>query len=294
MSRFGQGGSSSFLNLYYKEASKYSLLSRSEEIDLFRKMYKWSKNKSKCGSSDRRVGKEARTTLINSNLRLVIKIAKQFTGLGLDLSDLINEGNIGLIRGVDKYDLTKGAKLSHYSGFWIKQTIMRALANTGRTIRIPAGAVQQKIKISRFTEEFEKKHGRKPSLEEIGKALKLKKERIIILSDASLTVSSLNSKVSRNDGCQEEIGDFIPDPRLKSPDEIIKIKSDNAVLEKCLSKLTLKERHVIEKRFGLGPDLPETLERIGEDFGLTRERIRQIEFIAMRKLRLYIKKEFRK
>ena len=128
------------IKIYYDQASQHGLLSREEEVKLFEEFHKWRDNKSNCGARARNRGKEARETLINSNLRLVIKIAKEFMGSGLDLGDLINEGNSGLIKGVDKFELGRGAKLSHYAGFWIRQCIMRALANHGRTIRLPPGS----------------------------------------------------------------------------------------------------------------------------------------------------------
>jgi len=276
------------IQLYYDEASRFDLLTKEEEIELFKTMHKWTHNKSNCGSSARKKGAEAREQLISSNLRLVIKIAKEFIGAGLDLPDLINEGNTGLIKGVDKFELGKGAKLSHYSSFWIRQCIMRALANHGRTIRLPQGAVQQKINIIKFRSEFQVKHDRQPSYQEIAKGLKLSLDRVILLSESSLTVASLNAPAGKTQSPEEEaseLGDLLADEKSRVPDEVAQINNDNAVLYSCLEKLDNRERYIIEKRFALTDQKPETLEVIGERFGVTRERIRQVETQAMNKLK---------
>ena len=279
------------VQLYYEEASRFDLLSREEEIELFKTMHKWTHNKSKCGSSARKKGIEAREKLINSNLRLVIKMAKEFIGSGLDLPDLINEGNTGLIKGVDKFQLGKGAKLSHYAGFWIRQCIMRALANNGRTIRLPQGAVQQKINIIKFKNEFEIEKGRRPSNKEIANALKISLDRVILLSESSLTVASLNAPAGKLQSPEEEsseMGDLLADEKSRVPDEVAQINNDNDVLYSCLEKLDNRERYIIEKRFALTDQKPETLEVIGERFGVTRERIRQVETQAMNKLKFLL------
>lgn len=278
---------SKLIKIYYTQASEYPLLSRSEEIELFKTMHKWSHNKSNCGSSARKKGNEAREKLINSNLRLVIKISKEFMGSGLDLSDLINEGNAGLIRAVDKFKLDQGAKLSHYAGFWIRQGIMRGLANHGRTIRLPQGAVQQKINIIKFSQKYENKNLRRPSNEQIAKALKISLDRVILLNQSSLNVASLNSPIVDKSGEDEfkEMGDCLADYKFKLPDELAMLNNDNNILYSCLDKLDTRERYIIEKRFALDCQKPETLEVIGEKFGVTRERIRQVETQAIRKLR---------
>ena len=275
------------IQLFYDEASKFPLLSKDEEIKTFQIMHKWSNNKSNCSSSARKKGKEAREKLINSNLRLVIKIAKEFIGSGLDLPDLINEGNTGLIKGVDKFKANKGAKLSHYAGFWIRQCIMRALANQGRTIRLPQGAVQQKINIIKFKSEFEMVHGRWPTTYEIAKNFKLSIDRVILLTQSSLTVASLNAPCqspNSEDG-DAEVGDLVADDSFSNPDQSAMVKNDNKLLYDCLNKLDERERYIIEKRFALEAPKTETLEVIGERFGVTRERVRQVEAQAMNKLK---------
>jgi RNA polymerase primary sigma factor len=275
------------IQLYYDEAAKFPLLSKDEEIETFQIMHKWTNNKSNCGSNTRKKGIEAREKLINSNLRLVIKIAKEFMGSGLDLPDLINEGNTGLIKGVDKFKSGKGAKLSHYSSFWIRQCIMRALANQGRTIRLPQGAVQQKINIIKFKAEFETVHGRWPTTYEIAKNLKLSIDRVILLTQSSLTVASLNApcKSPNSEESDAEVGDLVPDDSFSNPDQSAMVKNDNKLLYDCLDKLDERERYIIEKRFALEAPKSETLEVIGERFGVTRERVRQVEAQAMNKLK---------
>ena len=275
---------SPLIRLYYEEASRRELLSREEEDNLFSILHKWSHNKSNCGSRARKKGTEAREILITSNLRLVIKIAKGFMHVGLDFADLINEGNAGLIKAVDKFELGKGAKLSHYAGFWIKQSIMRALANHGRTIRLPAGAVQQKMSIIKFINKFREKHGSPPSNEEIAKALKLSVDRIALLNESALNVTSLNSFVGESDSEPTELGSVLPDQSIKAPDHNALFNDDNAILYECLDKLHFREKYIIEKRFALNCQKPQTLEVIGKKFGVTRERIRQVEKQAMRKL----------
>lgn len=286
---------SKIIRIYYDQASQHSLLSREEEIRLFEDFHKWKDNKSSCGARVRNKGKEARETLIHSNLRLVIKIAKEFMGSGLDLGDLINEGNSGLIKAVDKFELGKGAKLSHYAGFWIRQCIMRGLANHGRTIRLPQGAVQQKINIIKFINEFETKNNYRPTNHQIAKALKLSLDRVILLNESSLNVASLNSPIADKDGQEDikEMGDNLADQKFSTPDEVAMVNNDNNLLYKCLDKLDTRERYIIEKRFALTDQKAETLEVIGEKFGVTRERIRQVETQAMRKLRNFLQRSIK-
>tara|TARA_R100000008_G_C3583461_1_gene170333 strand:+ start:1620 stop:2516 length:897 start_codon:yes stop_codon:yes gene_type:complete len=278
---------SKIIQIYYSQAAQHELLSRDEEIELFKVMHKWSRNKSHCGAVARKKGKEAREKLINSCLRLVIKIAKEFMGSGLDLGDLINEGNAGLVRAVDKFDLHKGAKLSHYAGNWIRCMITRGLGNHGRTIRMPLGAVQQKLNMIKFIDSFQTKNSYTPSNKQIAKNLNLSEARVILLRDTPLNVPSLNVPLMDKDGGEEvkEMGDVLPDEKFLVPDELAMINNDNNLLYSCLDKLDNRERYIIQKRFALDCQKPETLEVIGEKFGVTRERIRQVETQAIRKLK---------
>jgi RNA polymerase sigma factor (sigma-70 family) len=193
---------------------------------------------------------------------------------------------------VDKFLLGKGAKLSHYAGFWIRQGIMRALANHGRTIRLPQGAVQQKIKIIKFAQHFEQENNYRPSNAQIAKALKIPKTRVDLLNEASLNVASLNAPSSNKNNGEEfsELADTLPDNKFKVPDEIAMINNDNNILYSCLEKLDNREKYIITKRFALDCQKPETLEVIGHKFGVTRERIRQVESEAIRKLKFLLKR----
>tara|TARA_Y100001937_G_scaffold27415_1_gene39409 strand:+ start:5674 stop:6543 length:870 start_codon:yes stop_codon:yes gene_type:complete len=273
------------LNIYYEESSKYPLLSRKEEIELFERMLKWSKNKSCCSTIARKKGKEAKEILINSNLRLVIKIAKDFNSLGLELQDLISEGNLGLVKAVENFKPNVGAKFSTYAAFWIKQKIRRALSNQGRTIRIPTGSIQQKLNIIKFKEQYKEKYNCYPSVKEISKKVGVSVDRVKLLNESSLQIPSLNSLISDAEGDEKELMDIIEDKSNQSPDEAYVYKNNSKVLYECLSKLSSRERYIISKRQALDCDKRQTLESIGDKFGVTRERIRQIETIAMAKLK---------
>jgi RNA polymerase primary sigma factor len=265
------------LNIYYEESSKYPLLSRKEEIKLFERMLKWSKNKKHCGTIARKKGKEAKEALINSNLRLVIKIAKDFNSLGLELQDLISEGNLGLVKAVENF--------KPYASFWIKQKIRRALSNQGRTIRIPTGSIQQKLNIIKFKEQYKEKYDCYPSIKEISKKVGVSVDRVKLLNESSLQIPSLNSLISDAEGDEKELMDIIEDKSNQPPDEAYVYKNNSKVLYECLSKLSSRERYIISKRQALDCDKRQTLESIGDKFGVTRERIRQIEIIAMAKLK---------
>ena len=273
------------LNIYYEESSKYPLLSRKEEIELFERMLKWSKNKKHCGTIARKKGKEAKEALINSNLRLVIKIAKDFNSLGLELQDLISEGNLGLVKAVENFKPNVGAKFSTYASFWIKQKIRRALSNQGRTIRIPTGSIQQKLNIIKFKEQYKEKYDCYPSIKEISKKVGVSVDRVKLLNESSLQIPSLNSLISDAEGDEKELMDIIEDKSNQPPDEAYVYKNNSKVLYECLSKLSSRERYIISKRQALDCDKRQTLESIGDKFGVTRERIRQIETIAMAKLK---------
>jgi len=273
------------LNIYYEESSKYPLLSRKEEIKLFERMLKWSKNKKHCGTIARKKGKEAKEALINSNLRLVIKIAKDFNSLGLELQDLISEGNLGLVKAVENFKPNVGAKFSTYASFWIKQKIRRALSNQGRTIRIPTGSIQQKLNIIKFKEQYKEKYDCYPSIKEISKKVGVSVDRVKLLNESSLQIPSLNSLISDAEGDEKELMDIIEDKSNQPPDEAYVYKNNSKVLYECLSKLSSRERYIISKRQALDCDKRQTLESIGDKFGVTRERIRQIETIAMAKLK---------
>jgi RNA polymerase primary sigma factor len=286
--------SKDLLDWYFQEAAKTPLLSIEEERELVSQMKRWTLNP-KAGQGTRRKGMEARETLIKANLRLVVKIANEYKGLGLDLGDLINEGNIGLMKAVDKYKSDKGAKLSYYASFWIRQCITRGLSNIGRTIRLPTGAIAQKIKILKFIEKYKDLNRSEPDEEDIAKELGLSVERVRLLSEAAFTLPSINVKIATDAGDSDtlERGDLIEDVKIGSPDVLAENSDTNAAIDKCLSKLKPRERLIVERRFGLGNIKSETLESIGDDFGLTRERIRQIETMALRKMSRLMHREMK-
>ncbi len=255
--------------IYLKEIGEIPLLDREEEVRLAKGVAKGEE--------------EARRELIRSNLRLVVKIAKKYEHLGLPLLDLIQEGNQGLIKGVERYDLSKGTKLSTYAAWWIKQAIMRALSNQGKIIRIP---VYMQEKISSFKKDSAKlsqKLGRPPTKSEIARALGLSFEKIDYLSEVSRTPSSLDAKIDE-EGVSRLV-DVIQDQTSPSPDQAINISSQKEDLMLLLKKLATRERRILVMRFGLKKESPRTLEYIGRKFGISRERVRQIINKSIKKLR---------
>ena len=203
----------SILNKYMHDVGKYDLLSPDEERELFEQMHEGIKSDGRNRKAKKR-GREARERLIQSNLRLVVKIAKSFRNIGLDYEDLVNEGNIGLITAVDKFKPEKGAKLSYYSSFWIKQCIRRAISNKGRTIRLPVAVVDLKLKIYKYIEKFESKNMRKPSSQEVSDALEIPLVKVNKLLKLSLQSESLNKLVNDNN---KELGGLIHDGKMKDP-----------------------------------------------------------------------------
>lgn len=269
------------LQLYMSEVADTELLSREEEGELFKKMYKWSRAK-KCSARTEAKGKAARSMLIKANLRLVIKIAKEFRNVGLDYDDLINEGNIGLMNAIDKYDLEKGAKLSYYASFWIKQTIRRAISNKGRTIRLPVGVVEVKLKINKYIDKYQNEQGRDPTPRRIAKALGLTEKKVEHILSLNFQTESLNEVVGENN---EEIGNIIPDKEAANPFLLFTQRDEQQTLNRFLKGLDFRQRYIIIHRFGLNGVQPQTLEIIGNKFNLTRERIRQLELCALKSLR---------
>jgi len=278
---------------YYELVGRYPLLKRKEEKELFEVMQKWSKNMAKCGQRTRTNGKAARERIINSNLRLVIKMCKDYTGLGLPLLDLISEGNMGLMRAVEKFELDKGAKFSTYASFWIRQCIFRSLDNKARLIRVPSDANRKYPKIMKYINEQEEITGEKPSIEEIAKKFKTAKHRVISIIEARQTMTSFDCKIGDDDdGDSATWGDRISDEINDAPDTNIEIIDNKNTLNRLLNKLTPRERSILIRRFGINDKDFETLENIGDTVGVTRERIRQIEEKAIRKLRLLVKNEY--
>lgn len=254
---------------YLREIGKYPLLLAEEEIELAKQFEKASKR--------------AKDKLIESNLRLVVSIAKKYIGRGLSLLDLIQEGNQGLIRAVEKYDWRRGFKFSTYATWWIRQAITRAIADQARTIRIPVHMVETINKLYRTSQKLMQNLGREPTAEEIGEELDIPADRVREIFKISQEVTSLDTKVGEDE--DSSLGDFIPDESQPTPVDAASRQLLKDHLDEVLDTLSERESKVLELRFGLDGGQPRTLEEVGKVFGVTRERIRQIEAKALRKLK---------
>ena len=257
---------------YLKEIGKYPLLSAEEELAI-------AKTIADNGSD----AMEAREKLANSNLRLVVSIAKRYVGRGLSLLDLIQEGNLGLLKAVDKYDYEKGFKFSTYATWWIKQAITRAIADQARTIRVPVHMVETMNKVRRAQRELTTMLGRIPTPNEIAEFSDLPLEKVLEVIKIGQDTVSLDSPVG--DENDSQLGDFIEDTSSMSPTETVDAIMLREALEEIISSLSDREEQVLRLRFGFDDDRARTLEEVGAEFGVTRERIRQIEAKALRKLR---------
>ena len=256
------------VKMYLKEIGKIELLNAEQERDIAQRM----------ADGD----EEAKEMLINSNLRLVVSIAKKYMNRGLSLLDLIQEGNIGLIKAVDKFDYTKGFKFSTYTTWWIRQAITRAIADQARTIRIPVHMVETINKLTRVQRQLVQDLGREPTTEELAKEMGMEPAKIREIQKISQDPISIDKPVGEEE--DSHLVDFISNDELAAPEEEVArilLKED---LIKALNSLTERERKVIELRFGLKDGIPMTLEQVGKKLGVTRERIRQIEAKAIRKL----------
>jgi RNA polymerase primary sigma factor len=256
------------VKMYLKEIGKIELLNADQEREIAQKM----------ADGD----EEAKEMLINSNLRLVVSIAKKYMNRGLSLLDLIQEGNIGLIKAVDKFDYTKGFKFSTYATWWIRQAITRAIADQARTIRIPVHMVETINKLTRVQRQLVQDLGREPTTEELAKEMGMEPAKIREIQKISQDPISIDKPVGEEE--DSHLVDFISNDELAAPEEEVArilLKED---LIKALNSLTERERKVIELRFGLKDGIPMTLEQVGKKLGVTRERIRQIEAKAIRKL----------
>jgi len=261
------------LCLYLKEIGNFRLLSAEEE--------KLLGSQVKHGSKDE--AQEARRHLIEANLRLVVSVAKRYVGQGLLLMDLIQEGNIGLIRAVDRFDYQRGYKFSTYATWWIRQSITRAIPNQSRTIRIPVHMMGSISHLLRVRSGLAQEYGREPTEEELAAEMQTSPRKIGEIIKANQQALSLETPIGEEG--HSYLGDFVEDKSLPQPAEVAGNQLLKEQLEAVTASLTAKERRVIELRFGLGDGRSRTLEEVGQEFGLTRERIRQIEAKALRKLR---------
>ena len=261
------------VKIYLKEIGRVPLLTSEEEIQLAEKM----------SSGNEKDAKKARKRLAEANLRLVVSIAKKYVGRGMSFLDLIQEGNMGLIKAVEKFDYTKGFKFSTYATWWIRQAITRAIADQARTIRIPVHMVETITKVKKVSSQLLHKNGHDPSPEEIAKELDMSVERVREIMRIAQDPVSLETPIGEEE--DSHLGDFIPDDDAPAPAEAASLVLLKEQINQVLSTLTEREEKVLRLRFGLEDGRSRTLEEVGQQFNVTRERIRQIEAKALRKLR---------
>jgi RNA polymerase sigma factor, sigma-70 family len=257
------------VRMYLKEIGTVPLLTAEEEMELARR---------------KQAGDEkAKKKLIEANLRLVVSIAKRYTGRGMSFLDLVQEGNLGLIKGVEKFDPEKGFKLSTYATWWIRQSVTRALADQARTIRVPVHMVETINKMSKMQRKLTLELGYEPSVAELAKALDMTEEKVMEIMQIAREPASLETPIGEED--DSNLGDFVADNNVLTPEDNVESVMLREHIDALLGDLKERERQVIVLRFGLEDGHPRTLEEVGREFKVTRERIRQIEAKALRKLR---------
>ena len=259
------------LQLFLKDVGKVDLLTAAQEVELAKRIER----------GDHRAKQE----MVEANLRLVVSIAKRYRNQGLPFLDLIQEGTIGLVRAAEKFDHRRGFKFSTYATWWIRQAVARALADKGRTIRMPVHVVEKLNRILRAERKLRAEYGREPTSLEIACELGLTIEEVEGIRRTSQAPVSLEKPVGDDD--ESEFGHFIEDESEPLPDEVASLTLRNEALERALRKLNERERRVLELRFGLNGESPSTLDEVGRTFNVTRERVRQIENQSLKKLRMY-------
>lgn len=271
----GGSGEISAVNLYYKNISQVELLSPKEEVDLAARIKKGDE--------------KARDLMIRANLRLVIKFAHNYNYMGLSLPDLISEGNIGLMKAVERFDPKKGGKLSTYAAWWIKQAIKRALSNQGKTIRLPIYLVDKISKMRQVITQFEDEFKREPSNEEIAATMSISIRKVVILKAASKRTHSLNAPTQGDEGEKKEYSDIVGDENTPTPSERFEDKALIHDLHSIFDRIKPRDAEIIKMRFGVGYPEPMTLDEVGKHLNITRERVRQIQESAIRQLRTFMK-----
>jgi RNA polymerase primary sigma factor len=262
------------IKLYLREIGQVKLLTPQEEIQLAARI--------------KRGDKKAREQMIKANLRLVVKIARDYEGIGLPLLDLISEGNIGLMKAVERFDPAKGGKLSTYGSWWIKQSIKRALANQSKTIRLPVHLVDKISKMRRTAMRLQEEFGREPTDEELGEELGISASRVAQMRMAAIRPASLDAPIGDEDS--NNFAEVVEDESANTPYEHLEEKTVTRMLREMVKTLDTREATILRARFGLDGGQLETLEEVGGKFGVTRERVRQIQNIALKKLRRMIEK----
>ena len=262
------------IKLYLREIGQVKLLTPQEEIQLAARIKKGDKR--------------AREQMIKANLRLVVKIARDYEGIGLPLLDLISEGNIGLMKAVERFDPAKGGKLSTYGSWWIKQSIKRALANQSKTIRLPVHLVDKISKMRRTAMRLQEELGREPTDEELGEELGISASRVAQMRMAAIRPASLDAPIGDEDS--NNFAEVVQDESADTPYEQLEEKTVTRMLQEMVKTLDPREATILRARFGLDGGPQKTLEDVGQKFGVTRERVRQIQNIALKKLRKMIEK----
>lgn len=260
--------------LYLREIGQTKLITPEQEVELAHRI--------KAGDE------AAREQMIKANLRLVVKIAREYEDYGVPLLDLINEGNMGLMKAVERFDPTKGAKLSTYAAWWIKQAVRRALSNQSKTIRLPVHIGDKLLHMRRAAARLEEELGRPPTNEELAEAMDMTPARVSALRNAATPPSSLDAQVGDEDS--KRFDELVGDEKAETPYAQLEDKTTTQMLTELLSTLPTREQTILRYRFGLDGDRERTLEEVGEQFGVTRERIRQIQNLALEKLRKMIEK----
>ena len=262
------------IQIYLREIGRVPLLTLQQESDLAKRI--------------KRGDHKAREQMINANLRLVVRIAHDYEGLGLPLLDLISEGNIGLMHAVERFDPKKGAKMSTYASWWIKQCIMRALANQSKTIRLPVHLVDKISKMRRTSMRLQEELGREPTDEELGEELGITGSRVAQMRMAAIRPASLDAPIGDEDS--NNFAEVVQDESADTPYEQLEGKTVTKMLHEMVKTLDNREATILRARFGLDGGTQKTLEEVGAKFGVTRERVRQIQNIALKKLRKMIEK----